>query len=151
MDERVGNALKAEYLASLEMLRDAVERCPEDLWGSAGKMPAVWQIAYHTLFFTHLYLQPGEAAFRPWEVHERPDDPTPLSREEVLRYLAFVESMVGTWVDALDLESPDCGFPWYKVPKLNHQLVNIRHVQGHVGQIDTLLRQAGLEAVDWTP
>jgi hypothetical protein len=37
------------------------------------------QIAYHALFYTHLYLQPAEADFVPWE-HHRPALPRPGRR-----------------------------------------------------------------------
>jgi hypothetical protein len=34
-------------------------------------------------------------------------------------------------VDDLDLSATACGFPWHPMPKLEHQLVNIRHIQHH--------------------
>jgi len=34
-------------------------------------------------------------------------------------------------VAGLDLSAPQCGFPWYKMPTLEHQIVNIRHIQHH--------------------
>ena len=62
----VRSALKSQYHASLGMLRQAVEACPEDLWYRQDQVNAFWQTAYHTLFFAHRYLQPDEAAFQPW-------------------------------------------------------------------------------------
>ncbi len=50
--------LKSQYHASLGMLREAIERCPADLWFDTSPTNAFWQVAYHALFFTHLYLQP---------------------------------------------------------------------------------------------
>ena len=41
--------------AGLSLLRQAIEKCPEDLWYSTEQVNAVWQTAYHTLFFAHLY------------------------------------------------------------------------------------------------
>ena len=60
-------ALKDQYHASLSMLKPAIEQCPVDLW--TGGTIAFWRVAYHTLFFTHLYLQPNVQSFRPWEHH----------------------------------------------------------------------------------
>ena len=63
--------LKSQYHAALAMLRDAVERCPDDLWTASDHLSAFWQVAYHCVFFTHLYLHTEEAAFRPWPGHQR--------------------------------------------------------------------------------
>ena len=68
------SVLKSQYHASLAMLREAVERCPADEWSNASHKNKFWQLAYHTLFFTHLYLQRDEAAFQPWAQHRGRDD-----------------------------------------------------------------------------
>ena len=60
-----GTVLKSQYHAALAMLRHAIEKCPTDLWYSKEQANAFWQTAYHTLFFTHLYLQPTAEDFRP--------------------------------------------------------------------------------------
>ncbi len=52
------------------MLGDAIQQCPDRVWASTGHKNAFWHIACHTLFFTHFYLGPGEAAFRPWKHHQ---------------------------------------------------------------------------------
>jgi len=61
----IQSALKSQYHAPLAMLKQAVERCPDDLWTAPGEPSPFWQVAYHTLFFTHLYLQQDEKAFGP--------------------------------------------------------------------------------------
>src|SRR5699024_2816331 len=48
-------ALKSQYHASLAMLREAVELCPAEEWTSDAHTNAFWQVAYHALYFTHLY------------------------------------------------------------------------------------------------
>ncbi len=56
--EALRSALKSQYHASLAMLRTAIRACPEDLWSSSdGHANRYWRIAYHTLYYTHLYLQ----------------------------------------------------------------------------------------------
>ena len=57
--------------------------------------------------------------------------------------------MVDTAVDALDLWSPDCGFWWYKVSKLEHQVINIRHLQHGAAQLADRLRAASNVGIDW--
>jgi hypothetical protein len=45
------------------MLQEAVVKCPESLWKDREYENAFWHIAYHTLYFTHLYLQPTREDF----------------------------------------------------------------------------------------
>ena len=158
--------LKSQYHAALAMLREAIHKCPEELWFSERYKNACWQIAYHTLYFTHLYLQPDEKSFRPWEHHQanvqhpdgfgppQPDNPLPViprpyTQEEALMYWDFCDAMVDRAVDALDLDSPHSGFSWCKVPKLEHQLVNIRHIEHHMAQLADRLRSSAEIGVRW--
>lgn len=160
-------ALKSQYHAALAMLREAIERCPDDLWFDPAPANAYWQVAYHTLFFTHWYLQPHADAFHPWAEHQaevqHPDGiagpadpasdlpllPDPYSRAQALAYCAWCQGMVGDAVDALDLRAPDSGFSWYRMPKLEHQFVNLRHLAHHAAQLADRLRAAEGIGVRW--
>src|SRR4051794_21314430 len=62
--------LKSQYHATFAMLREVIENCPDDLWLSVEPRNAYWQVAYHTLFFGHLYMLPNEDAFEPWRGHQ---------------------------------------------------------------------------------
>jgi hypothetical protein len=159
----VRGALKREYHGSLAMLRQAIERCPEEVWVSGDHPRGYWRIAYHALFFAHFYLQPNVDAFTRWEGHKpdtqslsdgpwlpngTPEVVEPYTQQQLLDYLALCDGMIDAGVDRLDLEAQESGFPWYKMPKLDHQIVNIRHIQQHVGQMAELLLAKGVE-VDW--
>jgi hypothetical protein len=56
-DAAVRMMLRSQYHASLAMVREPIERCPEDLWYDDRPTNAFWQIAYYALYFTHLYLR----------------------------------------------------------------------------------------------
>ena len=157
-------ALKGQYHAALAMLKQTIDRCPDDLWTAAGHPSAFWHIAYHTLFYTHLYLQPDEKAFRPWEhsrpeyqylesvpwpPHRPPQIAEPYTKAQVLDYWRACDAMIDAGVDQLDLDRPECGFPWYKMPKMEHQLMNVRHIQHHVGQLADRQRLAADLDLDW--
>jgi hypothetical protein len=140
------------------MLRDAIRLCPDDLWTSTrGHANPFWLIAYHTLFYTHLYLQANNRVFRPWEHHREgiqhmdgpPKTGRPYTKEEVLAYWGFCVSAVDHAVDALNLNSSQSGFSWYKVPKLEHQIISIRHLQYHQAQLADRLRTATGAGVNW--
>ena len=159
--------LKSQYHAALAMLRESLERCPDDLWFSKEPTNAFWQIAYHTVFFAHMYLHRNEAAFQPWEQHQTavqhpdgipgsvdPESPLPLipdpyTREQVLAYWSVCDRMVDQAIDTLDLDNPDCGFYWYSVSKLEHQIVAIRHIQHHAAQLADRLRAAEDIGIRW--
>ncbi len=159
--------LTSQYHAALAMLLEAIERCPDDVWSSTDHVNQFWQVAYHTLFFTHLYLQPNEAAFRPWAHHQRdvqhpdgiagppdPDSalpliPEPYTKAQVLEYWTFCDQLVDHAMDTLDLDHPHSGFYWYRMSKLEHQLVNIRHVQHHAAQLADRLRSAAQVGIKW--
>jgi hypothetical protein len=157
-DATMRSILASQYHAALAMLRDPIDRCPEDLWLDTTHRNAFWQIAYHTLFFTHLYMGKDRAAFRSWAEHQadvqqedgfasdtddasgRPMIPSPYTKNQVLAYWAFCDAMVDPFVAAVDLRSPESGFYWYTESKLEHQFINIRHIQHHAAQLADRLR-----------
>jgi len=157
-------ALKTQYHAALAMLKKAIEQCPEELWTTGDEPIAFWRVAYHTLFFTHLYLQADEPSFRPWEHHRQEtqflgplpwpphDEPKigePYAKAQMLEYWQLCDAMVDGQVDRLDLDAPECGFFWYQLPKLDHQIVNIRHIQHHAALLSGRLRRADGTDVRW--
>jgi hypothetical protein len=156
LDQLLRGALKSQYRAALAMLRQAVERCPDALWVQGN--PPFWRAAYHTAFFAHFYLGLDVAAFRAWEHHrarseslDAPPAPKgePYARAQVLEYLSQCEAMVDPAIDALDLTARDPGFPWYQVSKVEHQIINIRHIQHHTIYLSAALRAAGCAPVEW--
>jgi hypothetical protein len=49
-----------------------------------------------------------------------------------------------------DLLSAESGFSWYPVSKLEHQIINIRHLQHHAAQLGDRLRYATTDVgVEW--
>ena len=160
-------ALKEQYHAGLAMLAQCVQKCPQGMWLEGEHPRTFWRIAFHAAFYTHLYLGQNEEAFepwpgrrdgihhglwhRPWEVepYELPEGAETYRRDEILDYLRFVDGLVDPTVDRLDLDSDETGFSWYRnMSKLSHQLMNLRHVQGHVGQLSELLMARGIDT-DW--
>lgn len=156
----IQDILKSQYHASLAMLRQAVDACPAELWTDTSYVNQFWQVAYHTLFYTDLYLDASEAAFVPWEHHRPqhnffPSGPeaagslTPYSIDEVRAYSARCDAKIDGAIDRLDLTAPDSGFSWYKMSKLEHQFVSLRHIQHHTGQLAERIRQTTGQGVGW--
>ena len=86
----------------------------------------------------------------PWPPHDPPDIGEPYTQAEVLEYARFLSELIEPGVGRLDLAAEQCGFGWYDMPKLDHQLMNIRHLQHHVGDLAGRLRAAGVDpALTW--
>ena len=164
-------ALKEQYHAGLAMLAECVQKCPEDLWLESEHPRPVWRsfwrIAFHSAFFTHLYLGQNAEAFEPWpgrregihhdlwhgrgdvEPYELAENTEILDRNEILDYLCFVDALINPTIDQLNLDSDETGFAWYgNMSKLSHQLLNLRHLQGHVGQLSEMLMAREIDT-DW--
>ncbi len=150
------SALKAQYHAGLWMLRQCIERCPQEVWVSGVHPRNFWRIAYHVTFYTHLYAHQRASDYTPWAkensnarvLWETPPVELSYSKTEILEYVDLVDGAIDSFVESLDLESEDCGFSWYSLSKLEHQLLNVRHLQGHVGQLSELLHSHGVDT-DW--
>jgi hypothetical protein len=48
--------LVSQYQASLKMLKQAIDACPDSLWNASGDRNKFWQVAYHAIYFVHEYL-----------------------------------------------------------------------------------------------
>jgi hypothetical protein len=158
--------LKSQYHASLAMLREAIELCPDDVWYDTSPMNACWQVA-----LSHAVLcgvVPGsESGVLAWLVRASGKCPAPgrdpgprgprqplalvakpYTQAQTLEYWRVVDAMVDGAIDAMDLTNPQSGFH-YRIPKLEHQLANIRHVQHGVAQLADRLRAARDVGVRW--
>jgi hypothetical protein len=150
----------SQYLACLEMLKETIDKCPESLWNSPEDKAPFWHIAYHALFYTHLYLQDSNEDFAPWSGHRpeyqflgripwppyaAPAIGEPYDRDSLLEYLAFCQEQVRERVPQLDLEASS-GFDWLPFGKLELQFYNMRHLQQHTGELmERLGTRAGIE------
>jgi len=175
LDSLLRSMLASQYHAALSMLRTAIERCPDDVWSSVGGGAPFWRVAYHALYYTHLYLQADESAFTPWEHHQTglqdlddiqgpehllkilelphrpPQTGTPYSQIEILSYWTLCNGMVDDAIRMLDLLAPETGFSWHAPsrPKVEQHLVSIRHIQHHAAQLSDRVRASTGRGVDW--
>jgi hypothetical protein len=144
--------IRSQYLATLEMLKLAIEKCPDALWNDPTDKNKFWHVAYHALFYTHLYLQPTEQDFKPWakhrDQHRFSAEGEPYTRAEVLEYLALCQQQVIEQVPQLNLDAGS-GFYWLPFNKAELQIYNIRHVQQHAGELMERLGSRAEIEIDW--
>jgi len=156
-------AITSQIRAALKMLRLAIEACPDALWSREADHNPFWVVAYHTVFFAHLYLSPSEEAFEPFirDVAGRSGfgctdlgDWTELAPEDVyaasdvLAYCDHVDGRVAELVRAAPLHAPS-GFHWLPFTRGEAHLYNLRHIQHHVGQLAERLRQVANTGDGW--
>lgn len=155
--------LRSQYHATLAMLKQAVAKCPPELWNDPQDHNKFWHATYHALFYTHLYLSASEADFKPWDQHhedyqffgpkpwapnELPKIGEPYTAAEILIYWQVCSNFVDIQLPTLDLKAPS-GFRWLPFSKFELQMYNIRHLQQHVGELmERLGSRAGID-VDW--
>ena len=159
----IPESLTSQYRAAMQMLRSAVEACPESLWTDGATKNRFWHVAYHAVFYADLYLTGSPEAFTPWEKgradyhylgrkpsphHEEPKIGEPYTKAEILEYLDRVAASVAARVRQLPLDEPS-GFPWLPFRRLELHLYNVRHVQHHAGQLIDRIREKCGVGVGW--
>jgi len=155
--------LVSQYKAGLRMLANAIELCPDKLWDDAVNYEnAYWRIAYHTLFYTALYLAENADCFAQWEKHEPnynrlgklTDDGAPIlittlySKAELSGYLQSIVLKLDENIDEHNFTAPS-GFYWLPMNKFELYLYNLRHIQHHTGQLVERLHDVGVKGVAW--
>jgi hypothetical protein len=155
--------IKSQYYASLEMLKQAVIACPQSLWNDEANKNKFWHIAYHVLFYTHLYLQDSEKAFTPWDKHKNesqfmgplpwpphanPNITETYKKEDILEYIEICIKEVEDKISNLNMEAQS-GFHWLHFNKFELQFYNIRHIQHHTGALIDRLRTSTNVGVKW--
>ena len=151
----LASVVVSQYLASLDMLKQTVTQCPESIWNVANDKNRFWQVAYHALFFTHLYLGESEEAFIPWNKHREgyedfpaPENGEPYDKDTILAYLAFCEQQVKERVPQLDMEAV-AAFHRRQRSTLELQIYSIRHIMQHVGELMERLGTRVDAQIDW--
>ncbi|MFC2095048.1 hypothetical protein ACFLSW_01225 [Candidatus Bipolaricaulota bacterium] len=157
------NSIVAQLRAALAMLRGAIEVCPADLWDRESDDNRFWVLAYHALYFAHLYLSSSEDAFLPWkrEVAGKAgfgrthlgdwDELTAedtYARVDILAYCDHIDSLVSDLVASTPFAASS-GFSSLPFTRGEAHLSNLRHIQHHTGQLSERLRQAASVNTRW--
>lgn len=156
-----------QFAAAIQMMRLAIQACPDELWDDRKEGTPFWHLAYHALFYTDFYLSKDEKTFQSIDGHEDkanflPGDyheyggivTTPrkaFTRDQLLDYadhcLIKCQETFGKLTDKRALER--CGFWWYELNVGEFLLNNLRHAQHHTGQLILLLRRRADIGIEW--
>lgn len=155
----------SQYKASLGMLRHAIEKVPDEQWNTEEYNNPNWQIAYHILWATKLYLGANMESHVPWEKAiegaeslggmqdwENAGEGVVVtghhSKEELLSFLDDLVAGLQRSVEALPLAA-DSGFEWYPCTRMELHINTIRHIQHHTAQIIERLKAKGASGFPW--
>ncbi|TWT90043.1 DinB superfamily protein [Pseudobythopirellula maris] len=145
----------AQFEAALATLGHCIDRCPEAAWDAPVAELKFCQVVHHTLFFTDLYLDQGDEAFRAQPFHAEhasyfrdyeelePQRQTHLyDRSTTVAYLQHCREKAIAQIEAETEASLAAGAanPWIKFTRAELHLYNLRHVQHHAAQLSLRLR-----------
>ncbi len=152
----MNNTLKIElwkqFGAALDMLENALVKCPESLWDDDNKF---WYNAYHCLFFTDYDLTTDPENFHPPEPYTMSEmDPSGImpertyTKEELIAYLGHSREKARKLImqDIADLRWNN-GRRNYSMTE--HLLHSMRHVQHHTGQLNMMLGKINHDLPIW--
>lgn len=155
MDNNLKEILWRQFGASIDMLKNAIELCPEAHWDTKNQF---WYNAYHSIFFLDYYLTIPPVGFAPPDPFDLSEfeDRMPnsvYSKEELLFYTQFCRNkchnLIMNMTDELYKSVWENESKTMQYNVIEIILYNLRHVQHHVGQLNMLLRQMIDEAPDW--
>jgi len=158
VNEQWKKTVWGQFGAAIDMLENAIQACPEALWGDRSQKPEFWYMVFHTLFFLDLYLSESEVGFMPPapftldEMDERGLMPERVyAKEELRKYLVHGRRKCQETIAAMTEEraSGRCGFSWLDLSVQEMLLYNMRHVQHHAAQLNLILRQRTDSAPPW--
>jgi hypothetical protein len=153
-----------QFGAATDMLANALQACPEELWrerlhDERSVQPGFaefWYVGYHALFWLDFYLSEtveGFAPPAPFSLTELEAGLLPervYTKAELLAYLEHGrnkgQARLETLTDAMLTRSrPD----WPKMSVAGSLLYNMRHVQEHAAQLSLFLGQKLGSAPGW--
>jgi hypothetical protein len=158
MTKALKQLIWSQFGASIDMLRSAINACPEELWSQRNSSPGFWYLAYHTLFWLDFYLTESPDEFEQYpEIGLTELDPEGIfpqrtfTRKELLDFLEHGRSKCKKTIYELTDEKAD---RFYKFGSINFSfleliLYNMRHVQHHCAQLNLILRQEINSAPGW--
>ena len=154
----MADILRRHLDPTLEMLSQALHACPDELWDARDDGPPFWQYVYHALVGVDFWLSDSPQAFAFPAFHTREalieSGETPeeaLSREQIEGYLEQVTAKSRAFLhrltpETLLQETEFVGQSWTAADRI---LVQVRHVQHHVGQLNTVLKRKVGKAPGW--
>ncbi len=164
-DKTINEVLESQYRATLQMLRQAIEKIPSEQWNTEEYKNPNWQIAYHAIWGARLYLGANMESYVPWEKAikgaeslggtqewENPEESVIVegynSKEELFSFINDLEDDLQQAISKLPIDE-NSGFEWYPYSRLELHINNIRHIQHHTAQLIERMKVKGITGFPW--
>lgn len=155
MHSAIKGELWRQFGASIDMLQNSIEYCPNKVWNSEKKF---WYITYHCLFWLDYYLTLAPKEFSPPSPFTLSEfDPSGAmpdrvyTKDEMMEYLEHSRTkcfkLISRLTDELASSRWVNDYKNYSVFEI--LLYNMRHVQHHTAQLNLILRQEINDAPKW--
>jgi uncharacterized damage-inducible protein DinB len=161
MNELWRESLWQQFGAAIDTLALNLAACPDALWREQvwnDPYAECWNVVFHVLFWTDLYLSGSEEGFAPPAPFTLDElDPSgrlperPFTRNELEGYVAYVREKCRSTILALsDERAADlCKLGPREFRFVELLLYTLRHVQDHAGQLGLWLGQHGVPSPGW--
>jgi len=166
MDTFWNRILWGQLGASIDMLENAMDACPDELWSDPSRrpewvsrnVPGFWYLVYHTLFYLDLHLTDSADGFTPPAPFDLGElDPQgrlpdrPYTKDELRSYLRHCREKGRATIRALTEEQARraCKYGTLELSFAELLLYGMRHIQHHAAQLNLLLRQNIDSAPRW--
>jgi hypothetical protein len=141
-----------QYGAALDMLENALVKCPESLWDNENKF---WYNAYHCLFFTDYDLTTDPENFHPPQPYTLSEmDPSGVmpdrtyTKDELITYTRHCREKCRKLI-MQDIANMRWNNGRRNYSMTEHLLHSMRHVQHHTGQLNMMLGKIDHDLPKW--
>jgi hypothetical protein len=158
MQNKINEYVLAQFGASIDMLENAINFCPVEMWNQNKGFSDFWYIAFHTLFFIDFYLTESPGKFTPFKdfgiTELDPEGILPdrvFTKDELKSYIEHCRNKCKKIIGGLNEENliTDYKFGTLKLNFFELIIYNMRHAQHHTAQLNLILRQQIDSAPKW--
>jgi hypothetical protein len=158
MDSNLKDSLWNQFEAAIEMLENAMNACPDELWHYCSQQAEYWYLIYHSLFWLDLYLSGTAEEFvppEPFDLNELDSGglypANPISRADLQAYFEHDRQKCQATIAALTDERARqlVRFGWGEATFLELLFDTLRHVQSHASELLWILGQKTGSAPGW--
>jgi hypothetical protein len=138
MEKPVKEFIWSQFGASIDMLRNAINACPDKLWGDTVKRTQYWYLAYHTLFWLDFYLTDNPDSYVPYKQIGLTEHDTGgiypqrvFTKEELISFLNHCREKCKRTISELTYEKANNSYKFgsLNLPFLELMLYNMRPAQ----------------------
>jgi|AGTN01.1.fsa_nt_gi hypothetical protein len=146
---------KRHLLLSLKMLKNILEKCPDDLWINIDENQSIWKRLLHVLESIDYWPDDFDdykftGFFASFSAEMDGVNPHPLTKTEISNYFKTIDMKIDKYFRRLSsLTMTDKSAKHPKITHLDIILSQIRHIQVNIGYCNEKFSNRGIDNVEW--